>query len=119
MNIKDDMINFIKQENETLNDQYYTLESKLKENNKGKQLLQKFVNFDIKKQFEKVIGLIEKGQGGPSIQELSNIYKKLSDQISETLEDFKDINELNADSQNTSNINNLYFEDDKKSSYIT
>lgn len=115
----DEMINFIKQENETLSEQYYNLESKLRDTQKAKTNINKVFNTEIKQMFEKIMNQIDSGQKDKSNQDMGQLYKFISDLI-QTIQDYQDPNELNFDSHNNSNINNIYFEDDsKKSSYIT
>ena len=111
------MFNFVKQENETLNELYYNLESKLKDTQRGKNQLLYSMNNEVKQRFESILDLIDKGQSEKSSKEISSLYKFMFDLVNK-LQDFQD-NEMNIDSNNNSNINFFLDEDVKKSSYIT
>lgn len=83
----------------------------------------KSLNTDVKNMLDSVIDSIEKGQTDKSSKELSYIYRYLTECVN-NLQEYQDPNELNLDSHNNSNYQNLYFEDDSrtdkgKSSYIT
>lgn len=116
---KDELINFIKQENETLNDQYYSLESKIKETQKAKNYILKSINTDVKSMMEKILDSISQGNYDNSASKISDLYKFLIELL-QNIQDYKDPLDLNLESHNNSN-NNLYFEEDNKkgSSYIT
>lgn len=116
----DDMINFIKQENETLNEQYYNLEAKLKDTQIAKNNIQKALNSEVKGMFEGILNSLEKGNVDKIAKDLGALYKYLTD-LMHTIQEYQDPNDLNLDSHNNSNVlHNYYFDDDqKRSSYIT
>lgn len=116
---KDELINFIKQENETLNDQYYSLESKIKETQKAKNYVLKSINTDVKSMMEKILDSVSQGNYDNSASKISDLYKFLIELL-QNIQDYKDPLDLNLESHNNSN-NNLYFEEENKkgSSYIT
>lgn len=114
----------MKAENETLNENYYNLEAKLKDTSKAKQNLLKIVNSDIKNMFDSINLSIEKSNPKCS-KELTYIYRYLSECV-QNLQEYNDPNELVLDSNNNSNFQNYYFEEEssradksKVSSYIT
>lgn len=118
------MLNFVKAENETLNENYYNLEAKLKDASKAKQTLLKVVNSDIKNMFDSINTTIEKTNPKCS-KELTYIHRYLSECV-QNLHEYNDPNELVLDSNNNSNFQNYYFDDEssradktKVSSYIT
>jgi len=123
---KDELISFVKQENETLNEQYYSLDSKIKESHMAKQNLQRIVNLDIKNMFDSVQSSLDNKLVDKSQKELKYIYRYLTECV-QNLQEFQDPNEINLESQNNSNYQNIYFEDENsridkqgpKSSYIT
>ncbi len=123
---KDELISFVKQENETLNEQYYSLDAKIKESQMAKQNLQKVVNLDIKNMFDSVQSSLDNKLIDKSQKELKYIYRYLTECV-QNLQEFQDPNEINLESQNNSNYQNIYFEDEnsridkqgQKSSYIT
>lgn len=116
---KDELIGFIKQENETLNEQYYSLESKLKETQKAKNYILKSINTDVKSMMEKILDSVSQGNYDYSASRISDLYKFLVDLL-QNIQDYKDPLDLNLESHNNSN-NNLYFEEENKkgSSYVT
>lgn len=120
------MINFVKQENETLSEQYYNLDGKLKDLNKAKHNLVKCVNTDIKNMFDSITSSIEKGQNERSAKEIMYVYRYITECVN-NLQEYQDPNDINLDSHNNSNYPNLYFEEDNsktdfktgKNTYIT
>lgn len=115
---KDEMINFIKQENETLNEQYYNLDAKLKDTQRVKNNIIKSMNTEVKSMFEGILNSIDRGNLEKSSKDISGIYKYIFDLV-HNIQEYKDPVDLNSDSHNNSNINNFFEEDQKKSSYIT
>lgn len=120
----DELLNFVKTENETLNENYYNLEAKLKDTSKAKQNFLKVVNSDIKNMFDSINTTIEKINPKCS-KELTYIFRYLSE-CAQNLQEYNDPNELVLDSNNNSNFQNYYFEEEssridknKVSSYIT
>lgn len=109
---KDELIGFIKQENETLNEQYYSLESKLKETQKAKNYILKSINTDVKSMMEKILDSVSQGNYDYSASRISDLYKFLVDLL-QNIQDYKDPLDLNLESHNNSN-NNLYFEEENK-----
>lgn len=88
--------------------------------------LQKIVNGDIKNMFDSVQSSLDNKQIDKSSKELKYIFRYITECV-QNLQEYHDPNDINLESQNNSNYQNYYFEDESskadkqgpKSSYIT